>query len=262
MNWTRIYALILRHTLPLKRDMDLLTDLLYWPLIDTVMWGFAAAWLGGTDSQTAQLMLSILSGLVLWQVIWRAQSEVARNLIDELWNNNLLNMFASPLTIADWIASVILQSIVKMIIGAGAISLAVIGLYAVNVYTLGWWLLPFVLLTMMTGWAVGFFSSGIVIRWGQKTQTIIWTLPAILIPLSAVYYPVDQLPPGVSHLTQIVPTTYVFESMRALIFGGSVTVGDMWLSLGLNVVYLALAILFFLRMFAKSKELNLARLQS
>jgi ABC-2 type transport system permease protein len=236
--------------------------MIYWPLIDTFMWGFAVAWLGSTDSQTAQLMLSILTALVLWQVIWRAQSEVARNLIDELWNNNLLNMFASPLTIVDWIVSVLLQSVVKMVASAGAVSLAIVGLYAVNIYTLGWWLLPFVLLTMMTGWAVGFISAGIVIRWGQKTQTIVWTLPAVLIPFSAVYYPVSQLPPGMSHISYAVPTTYVFESMRALVFGGDVIVGQLWLSFGLNAVFLVFGLLFFVRMFAKSKELNLARLQS
>lgn len=261
MNWNRIYALILRHTLPLKRDLDLITDILYWPLVDTIMWGFAATWLGSTDSSTGQLLLSILSALVLWQVVWRSQSEVSRNLLDEIWNHNLLNMFSSPLTLADWMGSVFFLSVMKLIVGAGTVSLAVLGLYAVNVYTLGWWLLPFSILGMLTGWFVGFISAGITIRWGQKTQTFAWVLPAILMPLSAAFYPVDQLPQAVQYISYTIPTTYVFESVRALAFTGSLDTGDLWLSFILCVVYLIICVVFFLKMFKKSKELNLARLK-
>jgi len=259
MSWYRIYALIVRHMLPLKRDYDLLSDMIYWPFIDVITWGIASEWLSTDSDGVAGAVMSILVALVIWNVIWRSQSEVSRNLIDEIWNNNLINMFSTPLTLTEWIISILLQTVVKAAGTVGFVVLVILGLYAVNAFTIGWWLVPFFLSATLTGWAVGFLAAGIVIRWGPKTQTVVWTLPGILFPLSAVFYPVDQLPVVLRELSYAVPTTYIFESMRSLIFSGSVQVTDILLSFGLNIVFLVLAIWFFVRKFKKSKELNLAR---
>lgn len=263
ISWNRMYALMVRHALPLKRDFDLLSDMLYWPFIDTVTMGIASQWLtGSADNQVisqATLVFSILIALVIWNIIWRSQSEVSRNLIDEIWNNNLVNVFTTPLSLREWIISVLLQSVVKMIITAGFVVLVILGLYAVNVFTIGWWLLPFVLSAALTGWATGFVAAGLVIRYGPKVQTVVWTLPGILFPLSAVYFPMDQLPPVLKQISAVIPTTYIFESMRSLLFSGTVDLNYIALSFGLNVVFIVLAIWFFVNRFRKSQELNLAR---
>ncbi len=255
----RVYALMVRHALPMKRDFDLLSDMLYWPLMDTITWGIASSWLAGSDSTVGSAVLSILIALVIWNVIWRAQSEVSRNLIDEIWNNNLVNVFSTALTLREWMLSVLLQSFLKMFISAGFVSLVILGLYAVNVYQIGWWLVPFTVNATLTGWSVGFVAAALVIRYGQKVQTVVWTLPGALFPLSAVYFPVDQLPVGLRQISQLVPTTYIFESMRSLLFTGTLDLQMLWLSFGLNAIYIVLALWFFVRMFRKSKELNLAR---
>lgn len=262
MKWNRIHALLLRHLWPLKRDLDMLSELLYWPFIDVISWGLASEWLSQSNSDIGGAIVSILIALLLWNIIWLSQGGVAHNLMDELWNNNLLNMFSSPLQISEWIISVLLLSLVRLIITGGFVALAIALLYTINVFSLGWWLLPFILSAMMTGWATGFFSAGIVIRYGHKAQTIIWTLPGILIPLSAVYYPVSQLPVGFRQISSLVPTTYIFEAMRGILFGNQVPVQEILLSFGMNVIYIVLAIVFFIRMFEKSKELNLSRLNS
>lgn len=262
MSWYRVYALIIRHLLPLKRDFDLLTDLIYWPFVDVVTWGLASQWLTKTNSALPNLVLSILIAIVIWNIIWRSQSEVARNLIDEIWNNNLINMFASPLQLREWIFSVLILSLIKIFLAATFVTLAILALYSINVFIIGWYFLPFAICAAMTGWAVGFVSAGIVIRYGQKIQTVIWTLPGILFPLSAVYFPVSQLPPVIKQLSQLVPTTYIFETMRDLAFNNHADNINILYSLILNIIYIVLAVLFFRRMFKKSKELNLARLQN
>ncbi len=259
MKWHRIYALIVRHTLPLKRDFDLLSDMLYWPFIDVITWGIASQWLTKDNSGVTNSVISILVALVIWNVIWRSQSEVSRNLIDEIWNNNLINMFSTPLTLLEWITSVLLQSIAKMFVTVSFVSLAIFVLYTVNAFAIGWWMLPFFLSATLTGWTVGFIAAGIVIRYGPKMQTVVWTLPGILFPLSAVFYPASQLPIVFKQVSLFVPTTYIFEAMRSLIFSGSVPMENIIISFSLNIVYLILAILFFVRKFKKSKELNFSR---
>jgi ABC-2 type transport system permease protein len=98
-----------------------------------------------------------------------------------------------------------------------------------------------------------------VIRWGQKVQTVIWTLPGILLPLSVVYFPLANLPNYIKPISYLIPTTYIFESMRTLLAGGTVNGNFILISLGLNVVYLILTLWWFVKSFRRSLELGLAR---
>lgn len=257
----RIIALCLRHLYPLKRDFDLLSDMIYWPLVDTLLWGVTGQWLSSTapDNESRTLLISLLLGLILWNVIWRSQAEVSRNLMDEIWNNNLINLFSTPLRMDEWVTSVLLLSVIKTTITLTLLVPVVFILYTVNVFTLGWWLPVFFLSTVMTGWWLGFISAGVVLRYGPKAQTVIWTLPGILLPFSAIYFPLSQLPSFIQPISRMLPTTYVFESMRLLIGGGSIDPSLLVLSYGLNVVFLLASFWFFIRSFKYSVSLGLGR---
>jgi ABC-2 type transport system permease protein len=124
---------------------------------------------------------------------------------------------------------------------------------------LGLWIIPFFLCTMMTGWWVGFTAAGIVIRWGPKVQTVVWTLPGILLPFSAVYFPVLLLPTYLKPIAYLLPSTYIFESMRSVVTTGSADWGYIAMSTGLNLLYLFLAISWFVSSFRKSVKLGLGR---
>lgn len=254
----RVKALFMRHLYPLRRDFDLLSDMIYWPLIDTLTWGITGSWLT-EESGSPTLVTAILMGLILWNIIWRSQSEVGRNLMDEIWNSNLSNLFSTPLKISEWLTAVLGLSVIKTIITLGIMVPAILILYAVNAFTLGWWLVPFFFLCSMTGWWVGLLGSGIVLRHGPKVQTIIWALPGILLPFSAIYFPVNRLPFLVQKISMLVPTTYVLESMRAAVGGAPINPTYLFISFGLNILYLTLAGWFFIRSFAYSKNLGLDR---
>ncbi|NCN58813.1 hypothetical protein COW99_03420 [Candidatus Roizmanbacteria bacterium CG22_combo_CG10-13_8_21_14_all_38_20] len=255
---TRISGLALRHLYPLKRDFDLLSDMIYWPLVDIVLWGVTSQWLSST-SGTQNLIVAILLGLVLWNVIWRSQAEISRNLMDEIWNNNLVNIFSTPLTVLEWIITVLLLSVGKTFITLAFIIPAVLFLYTVNVLVLGWWLPIFYLLASITGWSIGFISAGIVLRWGPKVQTVIWTLPGFLLPLSAIFYPVDKLPTFIQPVSWMIPTTYILESMREILNGHFVPVHYILASIVLNIIWLSASIWYFKRSFTISKDLGLNR---
>ena len=253
-----MYAFFLRHLYPLRRDFDLLSDMLYWPLIDVLLWGVTSQWLGGNKG-VSPLITSILLALILWNVIWRSQSEISRNIIDEMWNHNLVNLFSTPFTIREWIVGVLLLSIMKMTLTVVCLSLVIKLLYSVNIFILGWWLIPFFVCTVMTGWWVGFIAAGIVIRWGPKVQTVVWTLPGVLLPFSAVYFPLALLPTFLRPFSYFLPTTYIFESMRALLTEGSFDGTLIAVSIILNIVYLILALWWFLASFRESLKQGLGR---
>jgi ABC-2 type transport system permease protein len=254
----RLYAFCLRHLYPLRRDFDLLSDMLYWPIIDILLWGITSQWLSGV-SGTASIVVTVIVSLILWNVIWRSQSEVSRNLIDEIWNNNLVNLFSTPLALNEWVVGVLILSLIKMGFTISVLVPIVFALYAVNIFTLGWWLIPFFGLMVMTGWWIGFVAAGIVIRWGPKLQTVVWTLPGILLPFSATYFPLALMPGPLKPFAYLLPTTYIFESMRSLVTTGTVNGWFIVASLVLNVVYLTLSLRWFVVSFRASLKLGLGR---
>ena len=258
MKLYRLYAFSLRHLYPLKRDFDLLSDMIYWPIIDVLLWGITSRWLGEASGLTA-IIATILTGLILWNVIWRSQSEISRNLIDEIWNNNLVNLFSTPLTLAEWITGVLVLSVGKTIFTISLLTPIVLLLYSVNIFMIGWWLILFFVGAVMTGWWVGFISAGIVIRYGPKVQTVVWTLPGILLPFSVVYFPLAMLPTFLHPISYLIPTTYIFESMRQLLLNGFVDPPLIVLSFALNIIYLILALAWFRASFRASLSLGLGR---
>lgn len=254
----RVFAFGLRHLYPLRRDFDLLSDMLYWPIIDVVVWGITSQWLGSGNAGVS-LAGTILTGLILWNIIWRSQSEVSRNLIDEIWNNNLVNLFSTPLSVYEWVTGVIGLSVLKMLFTVTMISSVIALLYKVSIFSLGWWLVPLFVGAAISGWWVGFIAAGIVIRWGPKVQTVVWTLPGILLPLSVVFFPLALLPSFLRPISYALPTTYVFETMRAVLSHAEVQWQYLVMSYVLNLLYLVGALTWFLHSFRYSRSLGLGR---
>jgi ABC-2 type transport system permease protein len=161
----------------------------------------------------------------------------------------------------EWSVSLIvlgvLKNVLTLVVGAGAVWL----LYRLNVFAVGWIMLPFLFSLLMSGWFMGFTASGVIIRYGHGLQSIAWMAGFALAPFSAVYYPIDVLPQWAQHVAALLPMTYVFEGMRQVLRGGPPPVSDLVISFGLNALYLVLSIVFFSRMFEKSRQQGLARLQ-
>ena len=123
------------------------------------------------------------------------------------------------------------------------------------------YLIPFMISLMITGWAIGLIVAGLIINYGMRIQTIAWTGIFILAPFSGIYYPISTLPIWAQKVAVFLPTSYIFEGMRAIISKGVVAWNTLLVSFLLNAILLAFGIFFFIFMFSKSKEKGLARLE-
>lgn len=260
INVSRVKAMLLRYTLTLKHNFDRMTDLFYWPAMDLLLWGLTGLYFARLSTQTPHATDVILSGLVFWIVIWRSAYEINVNLLSEMWDRNLVNILLSPLTIQEWVLSFIIFGIIKMVISlAFSASLAFI-LYQYNIFQYGFWLLPFITSLLVTGWIMGFLISGLLIRYGERVQTIAWMGIALIAPFSALYYPISLLPHWAQAIASFIPSSYIFEAIREIIFSGIVSYDKIIVSFALNGVYLILSVSFFVFMFKKSRKLGFGRL--
>jgi ABC-2 type transport system permease protein len=130
--------------------------------------------------------------------------------------------------------------------------------YSFNIFLIGVSLIPFVVNLVALGWAIGIFTTSLILRFGQQAEILAWGIAILFQPVSAVFYPVSVLPPFLRVAARYVPSSYVFEGMREVVAnGGRVPVGKLLWATGLNAAYLAAACLVFFAMFRAVKRKGL-----
>jgi ABC-2 type transport system permease protein len=261
MNLKRIRAIILRHTLGWTRKWDQLLELVYWPVLDMIMWGVTTVWLVKADAESASVatfsLITMMTCLVMWQMVWRANQEVGLNFLEEIWNRNVVNLFASPLTLSEWTTGLLMLSLLKIFLAMIVGTLAAYLLYALNLTTFGFEVIPFLGVIVLWGWTVGFLSVAIILRFGKQLQHVAWTLCALFGPISAVYFPVASLPKWLQHVSAMIPTSHAFEGVRAAMISGRVELTSLVIAYSLGLIYFAGAIMIFRRAFEHRLEMGL-----
>ncbi len=242
-----------------RKSWDRLSDAFYWPAIDVLVWGITSSYIRKVAPDFPQIVLIIMSGLLLWLILWRAQYEISINLLEEFWNRNLINIFVAPVKFSEWVITVMFLGFVKGALSLPFAALLAYFLYKFNIFMYGIYFLPFIFLLFLTGWTVGFLVSGIILRFGTRIQTLAWTSIGLLSPLTAVYYPVSILPNWIQKISYLLPPTYVFEAGRSLIFKGILDTRSLLISFVLNLIYLSLAFWFLKRSFDKILDKGLVK---
>lgn len=259
MSFERIWAVVIRHLYNLRHCWDRLSDSFYWPAMDLIIWGLTSQYFQKIG-QVSSVVLILLTALVFWQVIWRSQYEITVSLLDEIWSRNIVNLFASPLTINEWILAVLLLGLIKMILTIGFVLFLTWIFYSINLLNFGFLLLPFFSLLLFSGWWVGLLVAGLILRFGSQVQTLAWAGVYLLAPFSAIYYPVASLPVWAQKVALFVPTSYLFEGMREVLLSGQLPWRNLVISFLLNLWYLLGAIIFFKFSFIKARQQGLAKL--
>lgn len=259
MKANRIYAITLRYLYLFKHNPDKLVDIFYWPLVDLILWGITGIFIKSLDPNYGRIVIIIVSGLIFWQVVWRGQIEVTINILEELWNKNLINIFATPLRFSEWVSSFIILGIMKLFVGLSFISGISYVLYKVNILIFGLYLVPFIILLIMTGWWIGIFVGSIILRYGSKIQNLAWSFPWAISPFSAIFYPVAILPVWAQKVALFFPTSYIFEGIREIINTGQIDGFKLLMSFTLNVVYLCLSLALLQLSFKKVLRKGLSK---
>lgn len=262
MKFYRIKALVERSFLITFRGLDPLIDFFYWPFYDILVWGFTAQWLKENQAaHFANSSLALLAALVLWQASYRANLDVSYNFLAELWARNIVNLFASPLKISEWIAAALIVGLINTVIAVSFGVFAVWLLYGIAIPTVGWILIPCFISLVLSGWATGFFTAACLAYWGQSAQKLVWVMSWFFVPFSAVFYPLEVLPTWAKVIARLLPMTYIFEGVRSYVNTHQVPVTYLLISFALNAVYYTLAIITFKAAFRKSRVKGLARLE-
>ena len=247
-----------RHACLLLGSWPRLLDLVYWPTVQMILWGFITMFLVGQSGWVAQAAGVFLSAVLLWDTLFRGQLGVSLCFLEELYARHLGHLFVSPLRPAELVAANFLVSLVRVLIGVGGASLLAIPLFHFSIVgTLGWTLIPFFAVLMLFGWAIGLIIAGLVIRLGLGAETLAWAAIFFIQPFSAVYYPVDVLPASVRWISYLLPSAPVFEGMRAVLRENRFEWALFGQALGVLVAWLVVAGVVFALLFRSARRQGL-----
>ena len=215
-----VLAIALRQFYLLRGSPTRVLPIFAWVAVDIVLWGFLTRYLNSIGTGGVDFVPRLLGGVLFWDFFTRVMQGVSMAFFEDVWSRNFLNIFATPLTNAEYVAGLVLTSICTSLLGLAAMLALATLVFGLQFAALGIWLVPYLLVLFLFGIALGIMATGMVLRFGPASEWLVWPIPALLAPFAAVYYPLATLPAWMQAVSRVLPPSYVFEGMRALLAGG------------------------------------------
>jgi len=245
MNPSRVAAIVLRQLYLFRGSPKRVLPIFAWVAVDIVLWGFITRYLNQVGRTGFNFVPALLGAVLLWDFLTRVMQGVTMAFFEDVWSRNFLNFFATPLRISEYLAGLVATGVGTSVVGL-LVMLALARLaFGLSFASYGLALAPFLVVLFLTGIALGVTGAGIVLRLGPASEWLIWPIPTLVSPFVGVFYPVGILPGWMRAVSRVLPPTYVFDGLRAVVSGKPTPWGGLLLGLALAIGLLVLACLFF-----------------
>jgi ABC-2 type transport system permease protein len=247
VNLTRTAAIFLRQYYLLSGSVARVLPLFAWVTVDMVLWGFMSRYLNQVASPGYNFVPALLGAVLLWDFFIRVMHGVTTAFLEDVWSRNFLNIFATPLSISEYLGGLVLSSIATSSVGLAVMLVLSTTVFGLSFFVYGLLLLPFVLVLFLFGIALGILGTCVVLRYGPASEWFVWPVPALVSPFVGVFYPISTLPAWMRGISRVLPPSYVFESIRTILAGGAVPMERLLWAAALAAVDVLLACWVFTR---------------
>ena len=248
-----IWALILRHVYLHLGSWPRLVEVLYWPIINISLYGFISLYVVRTYGHATVMGDVLVAGVLLTEVFIRVCITFLMLFLEEIWSRNLGHLFASPLRLREYVAGLAACCSLRVVIALTPATLVAYWFFGFAPMQMGWPLLAYVILLVVNGFWYGLLIVAFLFRYGLAAEWLSWMATWLLVPLMASYYPVSVLPWWLQVISNLIPATHVFESMKSLLATGDAQTAELWKALALNAAYLPLAALVLKRAYDSAR---------
>jgi len=133
MDLNKIYALSLRHLYLIKGSFPRILDLIYWPTVQIILWGFISKFFTLNSSFYENTVGVILSAAILYDFLFRASISYNMMFLEEIWSRNFTNLFIAPIKLSEIIAALTITAILRTLIGLIPAALLATQLFDVSI---------------------------------------------------------------------------------------------------------------------------------
>ena len=245
MNFSKIYALGLRHIYLISNSLPRIIDLIYWPTVQIFLWGFISKFFTLSSDYYSNTVGIILTAAILYDFLFRVSISFNMMFLEEIWSRNFTNLFIAPIKLSEIIASLTLTAILRALIGMVPAAIIAIPLFGVSVFALGLPLLFLLLSLYLFGVTLGLLVTSGLLRFGPSFENIAWASLFFLAPLGCIYYPLDILPISLQFVAKGLPLVHIFEEMRNILLNDVVNYFDIFKAISISILYFVLGVIVF-----------------
>lgn len=242
MSWraelTAVWAFALRNLQMATRNVFLLFELLFWPVLGVITIGLMTRFLTLSGEEAS----FVLIGQMAFSIVGTCQLDVAYSVLYDFWSKSMKHQFLAPigirhLTVGSWVVGILRGTLVFLLTGG-----------------LSWWAFgfnvfhggvgPVVALLVgcfLTAWIVGVFVCVLIMLFGGRAETAAWASINLVLALSGIYYPVSVLPAPAAAVAGVIPLTYFLDAYRSHFGFASQYSHPIATGLALAVFYVALS---------------------
>ncbi|MDB2515076.1 ABC transporter permease [Candidatus Pelagibacter bacterium] len=249
-----MYGLFLRHFFLIKSSFPRVLDLIYWPTIQIILWGFISKFFSTYSEYYNNTIGVILTCAILYDFLFRSSISFNMSFLEEIWSRNFTNLFIAPMKISEIIISLIFTALIRTLIGLVPAILITSPLFGISILNLGMPLLFLFLSLYIFGITLGLFVSAGLLRFGPSFENIAWSSLFLLAPLGCIYYPIEILPEFFQNIAKALPLVYIFEEARSILVNNIVDYKNILYAFYLNAFYLIIGISLFYYSFSQARK--------
>jgi ABC-2 type transport system permease protein len=247
--FNRAYAFTIRSAIFAVRNLFVMTDVFFWPMISLISIGLMAKFI----NLGPQTLGFVMTGTLAAGVLQITQLDVGYTVLYELWSKSLKHTLLTPVGVAEGVAGTwiigMIRGFVAFVLLAGA---AVIffgfhlpGILTTAIFLLGLYFCAFIL---------GILVNILILSFGQKVEITAWMFAQLFMILCGMYYPVDILPKAFQYLALMVPITHFLEYFRQFYGFKAHTPYPLLSGFALTFLYIILSLRFLGHAYTRARK--------
>lgn len=205
------WAFAVRNLQMASRNVFLLFELLFWPVVGVLTIGLMSRFL----TLAPEEMAFILIGQMAFSIVSTCELDVAYSVLYDFWSKSMKHHFLAPigirhLTVGSWVVGILRGTLVFALTSA-------LAWYAFrfNPFSAGLGSVAFLLVgCFLTAWIVGVFVCVLIMLFGGRAETSAWASINLILALSGIYYPISVLPGWAAAVGSAIPLTYFLDAYR------------------------------------------------
>lgn len=202
-------AFAYRNAIFAKRNVFVLVEMLFWPVIGVLSIGL----MGGFLELSQNALAFVMTGAITAGILQVTQLDVGYSLLYDVWSKSLKHSFLAPIRITSAVLGAWIIGIVRggIVFGVLVFLAKIFFTFKLPSFTaIFFFLLGVFLMSLLVGIAVWV----LILLYGQRAEISVWALSYLVMVLCGIYYPVNKLPEPFLTFAKMLPLTYFLDAVR------------------------------------------------
>lgn len=250
LGWAnRVFAFTMRSAIFAVRNLFVMTDLFFWPMISLVSIGLMAKFV-----QLGPATLGfVMTGTLAAGVLQITQLDVGYAVLYELWSKSFKHTLLTPVGVSEGVAGTWIAGVIRGIIAFLLLSSAAVWIF--HFHLPGFWVTSLFLAGLFaSAFILGILVNILILSFGQKVEITAWMFAHLFMILCGIYYPVDILPRFFQYIALMIPITHFLEFFRESYGFKAHTPYPLLFGFALTIFYIIISLRFLSHAYTRARQ--------